>query len=205
MVRLRPLSIIAVCASLAACTDGTATREIMAPDARPTFALSETAGDDFPLASLDDRADLMRAPQANLRAATGGRVTGSAEMMYLSSRQTYDVTALSTGQAPSAKGAIHASIVNPRTTIEIDAAVDCLVTVGNEAWVSGPVERFVLNGVEFRTRMHLLVRVQDNGEGRKSASDLVSPPFTGGPQACLAAPTLPLLADATGDVQVAPR
>ena len=206
MMYLRSSSLLALCAALVACSDGVAGREIVAPDTSPMLAMSGTTGDeDFPLASTEGLADASRAPQASLRAATGGRGTGRAEMTFLSSRQTYNFTALSTGQLPAAKGMIHASIVNPRTTIEIDAGVDCLLTVGNEAWVSGPVERFVLNGREFRTRMHLVIRLQDNGEGKGDAPDLVSPPFTGGPQACLLAPMLPLMQDAVGNVQVAAR
>ena len=205
MLRFRSSSLLALCAALTACSDGVAGREIVAPETRPMFTMSANAGDeDFPLASIEGRSDLVRAPQAELRAATGGRTSGRAEMMYLSSRQTYNVTALSTGQFPAAKGQIHAAIVNPRTSIEIDASIDCMLTVGDEAWVSGPVERFVLNGVEFRTRMHLVLRLQDKGEGAET-SDLVSPPFTGGAQACLQAPTLPLLPNAVGNIQVVAR
>ena len=207
MVFVRSSLLLALCAALAACSDGVvAPRELAAPAAGPAFALEAPAGDGiFALATGEDRADIVRADIANQRAAAGGRGLGQADMMFLDSRQTYNFTSLATGQLPSAKGAIHAAITNATTTMEFDATVNCMLTVGNQAWVSGPVTRFVFNGRELPAHFDLLVRVQDNGEGSRDAPDMVSPPFGGGPQACMLARDLPMLPNTAGNIQVVGR
>lgn len=205
MLRCHSSSLLVLCIALAACAESTPRREILAPGAGPAFALGAPEGERvFPLGGIEAQVDLPRASIADARAASGGRTVGLADVTYLSSRQTYSLTALSTAPMPAAKGRIRASIVNPNFDMEIDASVDCLLTVGNEAWASGPVERFVFRGVEYPARFHLLVRLQDNGEGSESP-DLVSPPFGAGPQACLLARALPLLPNGGGNMQVERR
>ena len=94
------------------------------------------------------------------------------------------------------------SIAHQLYTMEIDATIDCLVASGTEAWLSGPVSLFVFNGVARPATIHLLFKVQDNGEGSGAPPDLVSPPFGAGPQSCVPAPTLPTFPNAaTGRIQ----
>lgn len=205
MWHVRSTSLLPVCIALAACAEPTPRREIMAPDAVPLFALGAPRDERvFPLDGSGAEVDLARATVADSRAASGGRATGLVDVTYLSSRQTYSLTALSTAPTSSAKGRIRVSIVNASFDMEIDASVDCMLAVGNEAWVSGPIARFVFKGVEYPVRFHLLVRVQDNGEGNVTP-DLASPPFGARPQACLLARALPLLPNGGGNIQVEGR
>ena len=206
MVYVRSSLLLALCAALAACSDGGSRRELVAPEARPSFDLSRPKGDRvFALADGGARLDIGRAAVPKLRMPLGARSLGEASIMYLDSRQTYFFAAFATGDTPAAKGVIHATITSATTNMEIDAAVDCLLTVGNQAWVSGPVRRFVFNGKELTATFDLLIRVQDSGEGRHAGPDLVSAPFGAGPQACMLARDLPMLPNEVGAIQVVAR
>lgn len=206
VARLRSFSSsLALSAALAACADG-ASRGLVAPDTRPVLDLAATVGDEsFPLRSSAAHGRVVSAQQTSLGTSTRGRATGRGAMTYLSSLQQYSFTATSLGGSSPTKGTMTAILLGAAVRIEIEARVDCLFTVGNQSWVSGPIDRFVLNGVDYQATVNLVARVQDNGEGAGASPDLVSPPFTGGPQACLTAPALPLLPDAVGNVQLLAR
>lgn len=218
-VYVRRSSLFILCAVLAACADGTAPRGVAAPDDGLDYSLTAPVGNEvFPL--LPGAAPLDPAPRPSVRplgallvgtqvmaarAETFARGSGQVDINYLSARQTYSFTAMSSGLSPGATGRLTVSIVHATYSMEIDAAVNCVITVGNEAWVSGPVERFVFNGVARAATIHLYLRLQDNGEAGSASPDLVSPPFGAGPQACLLMSALPVLPNAAGNVQLISR
>ena len=144
-------------------------------------------------------------PRVSVRASGSGRGSGDVDIVYLDSRQTYSFTTQTDGLPPGALGTIQVSIVNVAYSMAINANVDCFFAVGNEAWVSGPVTSFVFNGVARPATIHLLFKVQDNGEGSSAPPDLVSAPFGAGPQACASAPDLPLLPNGAGTVKLIVR
>lgn len=219
MAHLRWPMLLALGATLAACADGTTNRDLTSPDDEFAVALTRPVGDAiFPLVpghTQPIRVEMqapgtrpvgaLLAADARLAAAQvagGGRGSGDADITYLGARQTYTFTGRSAAPWPSATGTIHVSIVHPLYTMEIDATIDCLVASGTEAWLSGPVSLFVFNGVARPATIHLLFKVQDNGEGSGAPPDLVSPPFGAGPQSCVPAPTLPTFPNAaTGRIQ----
>lgn len=213
MFRSARSSLLALCAALAACADGTTRREIAAPDADPVLALTRPDGDrvfplvlgapplDLPVHRPSARpvgALLVSARPVAAQVLGGARGSGDAIMTYLSSRQMYSFTARSSTTVPSAMGTIHASIVHAAYTMEVDATIDCLVRAGTEIWMSGPVTLFVFNGVARPATIHLLFKVQDNGEGTGAPPDLVSPPFGARSLACAAVPVLPMFPNGPG-------
>lgn len=219
-MHLRRSSLLLLCAVLTACADGTARRDIAAPDAGPGFPLTAPVGNQvFPLVPGAEPIDVpARTPGARpvgallvptqvvgARSEAFARGNGQVDITYLAARQTYSFTAMSSGAAPGAAGKVTVSIVHALYHMEIDAAVNCVVTVGNEAWVSGPVERFVFNDVVRPASMHVTFRMQDNGEAGSSTPDIVSPPFGAGPQACTLMAALPVQANAAGNIQLISR
>ena len=216
MVYLRRTSLVAVCAALAACADGTGHRDVAAPDDELLLAMTRPDGNRvFALVPGASRTDVVRAPAlrgkgfatptANAKTAGTARGSGNVDIVYLGSQQTYTFSAQTAGLPPGALGTIQVSIVNPAYTMSIDANVDCVFAAGNEAWVSGPVTQFVFNGVVRPATIHLLFKVQDNGEGASAPPDLVTAPFGAGPQACASAPALPMLPNGAGTVKLMVR
>lgn len=201
MVRPCRSPFLVLCAALVACADGTTRREIVAPDADVIAALTRPDGDRiFPLVVGAQPIDMPARPMGALlegarplaAIVTGGaRGAGDASMVYLSSQQTYSFTARSGVTLPAATGTVRASIVHASYTMSIDATIDCVVSSGTEVWLSGPVTSFVFNGVARPATIHLVFKVQDNGEGGGASQDIVSPPFGAGPRACAATPVLP--------------
>ena len=209
--------LLAAGAAMLACADGSARREIAAPDEDPVVALTRPDGDRiFPLLVGGARTEFISAPAvrwsavkrrvavapSSAKAGSSARGNGDADLTYLSSRQRYTFTAQTSGLVPAALGTIQVSIVHATYHMEIDAAVDCVVASGNDVWVSGPVQRFVFNDVERPATIHLVFKVQDNGEGASAPPDLVSAPFGAGPQACAALPALPMQPNNGGRIKM---
>ena len=216
MLCLRRHWLIAVCAALVACADGTGHRDVAAPDDELVLALTQPAGDRvFPLVLGASRTDVLRAPSlrgksfatptASAKVAGTARGNGNVDITYLGSQQTYSFSAQTVGMPPGALGTVQVSIVNPAYTMSIDATIDCVFASGNEAWISGPVTQFVFNGVVRPATIHLLFMVQDNGEGASAPPDLVTAPFGAGPQACASAPVLPMQPNGAGTVKLMVR
>lgn len=85
--------------------------------------------------------------------------------------------------------------------IGIHVAVNCLLIIGNQAWVGGVVTQSSLPevypvGVDVRTR------VEDNGTSHNDPPDRISFSFLGLPNDCLTAPGLPLFPAPQGQVVV---
>ena len=173
MLKRHTAIVFGFCIAAAACSDSP-TRGIASPELLPSLDAS-TPTDADPLAhrTLDDDGGL-EAVGAE-QAATGGRASGHADGPTLGgfARDEYSFIALSTAPtttAPfAAKGEFEGRFVEPGLEVRIHANVTCLAIVNNQAWISGPVERFIRNGepVEpvppgFR---EFLVRVADAGEG----------------------------------------
>ncbi|MCI0395059.1 MAG: hypothetical protein L0332_04885 [Chloroflexi bacterium] len=83
----------------------------------------------------------------------------------------------------------------------IHAVIDCLVVVGNQAWVSGVITQGDLNGVSL-VGLSLITRVQDNGASANDPDDQISFSFIGNNIPCTDQPDLPLLDAPDGQVQV---
>jgi hypothetical protein len=202
MHNVRFTSLLALCAALAACSDSNTNRGIATPDKAPAFDVAPAADgaliDLATGAAVVFTADDVDATQA----ATGGRASGHADITVSSIQEQYSFIALSTNPSPTAKGEVQGKATSGGTTVlELHANADCLVTIGNQAWVSGPIER--LNGQP--TTLHVLFRVMDRGEGANDPPDLASQLFGTGPQGCSSRPNLPLFSSGKGNIQVQPR
>lgn len=221
MVHLRRSPLLALCAALVACADGTSRPQIAGPDEDAIVALTRPDGNRvFPLvpgagpSEFYDAARL-RMPSAGEKAGIAqgasakvpgsARGTGNVDIVYLAARQQYTFTVQSGAQPPAATGTIRVAIVHANYQMEIEATVDCVLASGNEAWISGPVTRFLFDGVARPATIHLLLEVRDNGEGRGSPPDLASPPFGAGAQACMLESSLPMFSNDPGRVRLSIR
>ena len=85
------------------------------------------------------------------------------------------------------------------TTIHV--VVNCLTVVGSEAWIGGTITRSS-NPDQVGPGLHILFRVQDNGEGDAHAPDRTSQLEWGAVPSCDATPPLGLIEWTHGNVQV---
>lgn len=197
--------ILALSVLLAACSDDATTNAVTAPEA------SFDTGSDVAtlLESLLPTLPATAAPAqlGPAQAATGGRASGHAHITPFANFNTrYSFVAVSTGSFPDAKGEFEGSILAGPTRLDIHADVDCLATVGDQAWVSGPIERFVLNGEpQPIPPFDLLFRVRDNGEGGNSPPDEASTLSVFGEQPCAARFNTIMRPNERGNIQVRPR
>jgi hypothetical protein len=200
--------LLATCLAFAACTDGAKHPTISEPPGYPSVDVSQeiaVAGTPF---GADEA--LPHAPRVgNSQAATGGFASGHFELaapFFSIQTEQYSFNALSSGTFPNAKGQLEGKITRATNFQDIHVEVDCLVINGNEAWMSGPITRLIVNGVEEPPRGRQVAwRVRDNGEGANSAPDMGTVLFVGFPQACLIYffnEDLPLLPTANGDIRV---
>ena len=83
--------------------------------------------------------------------------------------------------------------------------VDCLMVVGNSAWIGGIITNGSLNGSDV-TGQRALTRVVDNGKSTNDPPDQISfsykLPFNSSPALCKEPPFLPLLVMTDGQVTV---
>lgn len=82
------------------------------------------------------------------------------------------------------------------------AVVDCLVVIGNDAWISGVITQGRFNGIDL-AGLEVLTRVRDNGTSRNDPADQISFSFidTELPD-CTEQPDLPLQDAPEGQVTV---
>lgn len=95
--------------------------------------------------------------------------TGSGHFVYQGHLRTFSFTA-----HKSSSGSVVGQMqVNNRATGSgrQHLVVDCLVVVGNTAYMSGQITQSTIAG---RNGWGFVVGVQDNGQGRKSAPDKIS-------------------------------
>jgi hypothetical protein len=83
----------------------------------------------------------------------------------------------------------------------IHVEVNCLLVLGNNAWVSGIVKSGSFGGVDF-TGQPAITRVADFGKSHNDPPDAISFSFVGVAVPCTAAPPLPLLPMTDGQVKV---
>lgn len=81
----------------------------------------------------------------------------------------------------------------------IHVTINCLLVIGNQAWVGGVVTASCIPGA---VGLDVLTTVLDTGTSRKDPPDLISLSFLGFPNACLTAPGLPLIPTPQGQVVV---
>jgi hypothetical protein len=193
---------------LVACADSATNRTITAPDVESTLDVA-AAPANITVTDLATGEELMVAARVGTdQAATGGRATGHADITSGSTGQKYSFSALSTGDFPNAKGQSEGHVIDPtfgRAIVHVD--VDCLAITGNNAWVSGPVTKFRINGqdVPFPPGLQALARVQDNGEGGTTVDEASLGVGVFGAQVCRSRPLLPLLPSDHGNIQVSQR
>jgi hypothetical protein len=203
--------LIGSCFALAACADQPADPTISAPSTRSSLDVSNEAVVPGTPYGADD-AIPHAAPNGNSRAATGGFASGRFELgepFFPIEAEQYSFTAVSTGWFPSAKGQLEGKITRATNYQDIHVEVDCMVVNGNEAWMSGPITRLKVNGVDQDPRGRQVAwRVRDNGEPPNSPPDMGTVMFVGFPQACLVYffnEDLPLLPNARGNIQVSQK
>jgi hypothetical protein len=199
------------CLLLAACTDSATNRGITDVRAQASLDVSEEIG----IANTPFGADgpLQHSPRVgNTQAATGGFASGHFELtepFFSILTEQYSFTALSNGTFPNSKGQLEGKIARATNYQDIHVEVDCLVINGNEAWMSGPITRLMVNGVEQPPAGRQVAwRVRDSGEGANSPPDMGTVLFVGFPQACLVyffTEDLPLLPNGNGDIRVSQR
>jgi hypothetical protein len=211
MFKRHTVIVFGFCVAAAACSES-ATRGIASPELLPSLSAS-TAADADPLAhrTFDD-AGTLEALGAE-QAATGGRASGHADGPTFGgfARDEYSFIALSTAPtvtAPfAAKGEFEGRFVEPGLEVRIHANVTCLAIVGNQAWISGPIEQFIENGqpVEPVPFPEFLVRVADAGEGGSNPDLMGAIFFRPIPQTCgFRNPALVLSPSEMGNLQVRP-
>jgi hypothetical protein len=204
MARIHAALLFGFTLALAACDDSATRPIVTAPDAGPTFDAAATGF--TPVGGGD--AILLTDDVGTEQAATGGRASGHADIVstQFGLAEKYSFVALSTDPFPNAKGQMQGTIVNAAgTVLELHIEVDCLAITGNQAWVSGPAKKFVINGVPQPTNFDAQFRVQDNGEGANSPPDLASVLFFSSPQGCQFRPALPMTPSEDGNIQVRER
>ena len=193
------------------CADGARNGSIMAPRDQPSLDVStDVASAVTPFGS--DEPISLSARVTTDRAATGGFASGHFELaapFFPIQTEQYSFVALSIGTFPEAKGQLEGKIARLTSFQDIHVEVDCLVVNGNEAWMSGPITRLILNGVAQDPRGRQVAwRVRDNGEGANFPPDMGTVLFVGFPQACLVyflSEDLPLLPNARGNIQVSQK
>lgn len=194
--------LLGLCVAAAACAEKPVARTIAPPDAAAAMNLAEEA---LALRSVDLSAlEDVGATQA----ATGGRLSGHADIPTFGGafRDHYSLVGLSTDPAPGAKGEFEGGYETPdgSLVVRFHADIDCLVVIGNQAWASGPIREYIVNGVSLPPgNRQIFVNVTDRGEGAKSPPDL--PSFIGetfSPQICRLRLALAQTPNEKGNLQV---
>lgn len=199
------------CVLLTACSD-TATNPSTAPSkGTPSFDIGAADADPLALRSVDLGA---LEELASEQAATGGRASGHADIPTFGGtfRDHYSFIALSTGpatpaQAP-AKGEFEGGyeLIAGGLAVRIHGDVDCLAITGKQAWASGPITKYVVNGQALPTTGRtFLIRVEDNGEGAMEPTDrasFIAEPLIPIPQRCRLRAALVMSVNENGNIQV---
>ena len=124
--------------------------------------------------------------------------SGGGTVEYAGALNTHAFTAQVDADG-NAKGEAEFQLRYIDTTVHVE--VNCLAVVGNEAWIGGTITRSS-NPSQVGLGLHILFRVQDNGEGDPSHPDMTSPLVWGAVPSCNTTPPLGLIAWTHGNVQV---
>lgn len=204
MSNIRFTGLLALCAVLVACSDSPTSRSIAPPRTVPSFDVL-TDADPFALRTADLSA---LGEVGTAEAATGGRASGHADIPTFAGtyRDHYSFVALSTAALFGAKGEFEGGydLIAGGEAVRIHGTVDCLSIIANQAWVSGPIEQYIFNGVpQPTTNRQFLVRVTDNGEGASDPPDrpsFIAEPFI--PQTCRNRAAVTQSDNESGNIQV---
>jgi hypothetical protein len=211
MLSTRFRGLLALCAALAGCSDSAPSRSIAPSDAVPSF---EASADPLALRAVDL---LALGEVGTEQAATGGRASGHADIPTFAGtfRDHYSFIALSTAPTATepfaAKGEFEGGydLVAGGLEVRIHGDVDCLAIMGNQAWVSGPITKYIVNGQSLpTTNRTFLVRVEDNGEGATEPPDrasFIAEPLIPIPQRCRLRAALVMSVNENGNIQVEQR
>ena len=143
-----------------------------------------------------------------VEAVTGAYASGHYEInpfpIFLGTEKT-EFIAIATDPFPTAKGELEHHATAPGFTAELHADIDCLSIVDNEAVLSGPVRKYVVNGVPIAVDK-ILIRVEDHGEGKNSLMPDQGSQLTvlipSLPQSCESHFPAPLYPNQNGNIQV---
>jgi hypothetical protein len=133
--------------------------------------------------------------------------SGAGTVEYAGALNTHAFTAQVDADG-NAKGQAEFQLRYIDTTVHVE--VNCLAVVGNEAWIGGIITRSS-NPAQVGLGLHILFRVQDNGEGFRAqpngAGDARPPDMTsqlewGAVPSCDTTPPLGLIEWTHGNVQV---
>jgi hypothetical protein len=169
--------------------------------------VSAACSDHSPTAVRSQKSAIELAPaSANFDQSSSAQVaTGFVEISNGSADEKYSYVAVTNSGYPGTKGALAWRAVDAGATLEILADLDCLVIVGNEAWLSGPIRKFTFNGEPQPATRHVRFRVIDNGQGNKAAPDAASGMFFSDPQGCQQRPPFPTYTSSTNRVMLPPE
>jgi hypothetical protein len=136
----------------------------------------------------------------SIRLIATDKVTGGGTVDWLNGRVTYGFTAQQTGLDHEAVGQFVIQARDSDPTIRIKASIVSLAVDGNNAWMGGVVTQS--NYAGFEVGDEFIIRVVDNGEGKKAARDQVSSMYWGLGSDVSTMPLLDLLDWTNGNVQV---
>ena len=205
MSTLRLTGLLAVCAAFAACADSPSSRTL-APNSR---ANTDVAAEELvPVIGAFSDLEAYPADVSAEAAATGGRESGHYGIALFGGTLAEQLSsiALSTDPTPTAKGEVEWHAVNGATTFEVHADVACLSIVGSQAWVSGPIERFLINGEPVTGALpNVQFRVIDLGEGHGTIEGGSQLFYASTPTTCALRFPLPMYVSDEGNIQVRQR
>jgi hypothetical protein len=127
-------------------------------------------------------------------------VGGSDQDATLNTDANFSLVAVQKAEG-SVQGAWSDQVGQGQGGVHVD--VNCLVVVGNQAWIGGTIRSGStgVGGVDL-SGLPALTRVADNGASANDPPDAISFTFIGRPALCTAQPNLPLLAMTGGQVTV---
>lgn len=207
MSTMRFTGLVIACAAFAACSDSPSNRSITAPDTRPS---ADVATDGLiPVIGAEIVSEESMAADVSAdAAATGGRASGHYALNLAGGvlLESTSFVALSTDPTPTGKGQVQWDATNGATTFKVHADVACLSIVGNQAWVSGPIDRFIVNGEPVTPAFaNVQFRVIDLGEGGGTVEGGSQLYYAVTPLACASHLPVPMYVSNEGNIQVQQR
>lgn len=144
------------------------------------------------------------APETSLRLSQGNGIehrvsVGGHDADFLKGDKNFSLIALQSADG-SVKGRYTDMFGAGNTTGGYHVDVDCLMVVGNKAWIGGIITNGSFNGVDVTGR-RALTRVVDNGKSANDPPDQISYSYLTNVR-CTAMPNLPLLVMTDGQVTV---
>ena len=215
------VSLMVVCAALAACSDGNTNRTVTAPDVG--LALSEAAAGFSVGLTADGPFDVVFALEAEsaqlaaaAQAATGGRASGHVGLNLPASpgvvSEKYSFVALSADPSTpfAAKGQYEMQLTTATgRTNKVHGDIICMGISGNTARIGGQITKLWVNNVQVPIAgpTHNIFVVVDNGEGQATPDQVSLMQYTIAPGAqthCATGLPSVVFANQEGEIQVQP-